>query len=77
MARWKLTPEMVGETLLEPEEILIGHHHRFIAHRRYGQHVLRAVYEYDDSIPTVVTVYFPHKQRYFEGGGRFEDKILK
>ena len=29
MAKWKLTPEMVGETLLEPEEVLIGHHNRF------------------------------------------------
>jgi hypothetical protein len=32
MAKWKLIPEMVGETLLEPEEVLIGHHNRFIAH---------------------------------------------
>ena len=34
MAKWKRISEMVGETLLEPEEVLIGHHDRFIAHRR-------------------------------------------
>ena len=30
MEKWKLTPEMVGVTLLEPEEVLIGHHNRFM-----------------------------------------------
>jgi len=77
MAKWKLTPEMVGETLLEPEEVLIGHYNRFIAHKCYGQHILRAVYEYDDLNPSLITVYFPHKDRYYEGGERFENKILK
>jgi len=77
MARWKLTPEMVGETLLEPEEVLIGHHNRFIAHKCHGQHILRAVYEYDNLIPSLITVYFPYKDRYYEGGERFENKILK
>ena len=77
MAKWNLTPEMVGETLLEPEEVLIGHHERFIAHRCYEEHILRAVYEYDNGIPTLITVYFPYKDRYYEGGERFENKILK
>ena len=77
IARWKLSPEMVGEALLEPEEVLMGHHNRFIAHKCYGEHILRAVYEYDNLIPSLVTVYFPYKNRYFEGGNRFENKILK
>ena len=77
MAKWKLIPEMVGETLLEPEEVLIGHHNRFIAHKCYGEHILRAVYEYDNLIPSLITVYFPYKDRYYEGGGRIENKILK
>ena len=77
MRRWKLTPEMVGDTLLEPEEVLIGHNKRFIAHKCYGSHILRAVYEYDNLIPSLITVYFPYKERYYEGGERFEDKILK
>jgi len=33
MTKWKLSPEIVGETLLAPEEVLVGHHNRFIAHR--------------------------------------------
>ena len=77
MEKWKLTPEMVGVTLLEPEEVLIGHHNRFIAHKCYGAHILRAVYEYGNFIPSLITVYFPYKDRYYQGGGRFEDKILK
>ena len=77
MEKWKLTPEMVGETLLEPEEVLIGHNNRFIAHKCYGHHILRAVYEYDNLIPSLITVYFPYKDRYYEGGDRFENKILK
>jgi hypothetical protein len=77
MAKWKLTPEMVGETLLEPEEVLVGHHNRFIAHKCYGEHILRAVYEYDNLIPSLITVYFPYKNRYYEGGKHFENKILK
>lgn len=48
MEKWKLTPEMVGGTLLERGEVLIGHHNRFIAHKCYGEHILRAVYEYDN-----------------------------
>jgi hypothetical protein len=77
IAKWKLAPEMVGETLLGPEEVLIGHHKRFIAHKYYGEHILRAVYEYDNLIPSLVTVYFPYKNRYYEGGKNFENKILE
>ncbi|MBW1700315.1 MAG: DUF4258 domain-containing protein [Deltaproteobacteria bacterium] len=77
MEKWGLTLEMVSETLLEPEEVLRGHHSRFIAHKRYREYILRAVYEYEGSLPSLVTVYFPYKHRYYEGGERIEDKILK
>jgi len=76
MKRWSLTKEQVLETLLYPEEVLRGHHGRFIAHRRYGDHIVRAVYEYEGEIPVVVTVYFPYAKRYYQGGGWYEDKIL-
>jgi len=76
MIKWRLTPEIVGETLLDPEEVLVGHHNRFIAHRCYGRHILRAIYEYDNLVPSLVTVYFPYTDRYYQGGGSFEDKIL-
>jgi hypothetical protein len=76
MAKWGLGPGMVGEALLNPDEVLTGHHNRFIAQRCYGEHVLRAIYEYDATIPSLITVYFPYKGRYYQGGGSFEDKIL-
>ncbi|MFP4393467.1 MAG: DUF4258 domain-containing protein [Desulfohalobiaceae bacterium] len=76
MEKWQLTIEAVAKTLLDPEEVLLGHNKRFIAHRCFGQHVLRAVYEYQDFVPVLVTVYYPYKNRYYQGGISFEDQIL-
>ena len=76
MNKWQLTLEMVAKALLDQEEVLAGHHDRFIAHRCFGEHVLRAVYEYDAAIPVLVTVYFPYKKKYFQGGGCYEDTIF-
>ena len=73
----RITDKMVIETLLSPEEVLIGHKGRFIAHRRYGNHTVRAVYEYQNQLPVLITVYFPYTNRYFRGGETFEDKIFK
>ena len=75
--RWGITEEMVAETLLMPEEVIVGHRGRYIAHRRYGEHLVRAVYDYEDELPVLVTVYFPYKDRYFKGGRIYEDKIFK
>lgn len=78
MQKWRLCEKQVIETLLFPEEVIRGHSGRYIAQRRYGNvHILRAVYEYDRKIPVLVTVYFPHAERYFQGGKVFEDKILE
>ena len=75
--KWKITEEMVVETLTLPEEVIIGHRNRYIAHKRYGDHLVRAVYEYDGELPVLLTVYFPYVNRYFKGGGVYEDKIFK
>lgn len=75
--KWKITEEMVVETLTLPEEVIVGHRNRYIAHRRYGDHLVRAVYEYDGKLPVLLTVYFPYANRYFKGGGIYEDKIFK
>ncbi len=74
--KWGLNEEKVAEALLLSEEVLTGHRNRFIAHRRYDEHVVRAVYEYKEGLPVLVTVYFPYSERYFKGGGVYEDKIL-
>jgi hypothetical protein len=75
-AIWSLIPEQVLETLLFPEEVETGHNNRFIAHKRYNGHIIRAVYEYDNGIPVLVTVYYPTAKRYFKGGRNYADKIL-
>ncbi len=75
--RWKLTEEKVLQTVIFPDEVVIGHRNRFIAHKVYGDHVIRVVYEYQERLPTLVTVYFPSKERYYQGGEVYEDQIFK
>ena len=75
--KWELKEAMVLETMIFPEEVIIGHRDRYIAHKRYGNHLVRAVYEYEDEIPVLITVYFPYINRYLEGDGVYEDKIFK
>jgi len=76
MEKWQLSAEQVDETMIFPEEVVSGHRGRYIAHRRYDDHLVRAVYEYENQLPILITVYFPYSQRYFSGGGRYEDRIL-
>lgn len=73
---WSIKREDVINTLLFPDEVLVGHGERFIAHKVYGKHVVRCVYEYKNNIPVIITVYFPYKERYFEGGGHYANKIF-
>ena len=49
--------EQIAETLFSPDEVLKGHFNRFIAHKIYDKHVLRAVYEYDNNVSVLVTFY--------------------
>ena len=75
--QWGILPETVAETLLFPEEVVVGHRGRFIAHKRYGNHLIRAVYEDDANLPVLITVYYPISERYFEGGEKYADKIFQ
>lgn len=51
---------------------LDGHNKRFIAQKKYRKHIVRAVYEYESTMPVLVTVYFPYSKEYFQGGGKYE-----
>lgn len=75
IVRWRLTDRKVLQALLVPEEVLLGHRGRFIAHRRSGSHVIRAVYQYEGDMPVLITVYYPFAERYFQGGRTHEDHI--
>lgn len=77
MKKWSISDKIVIETMLQPEEVLAGHRSRYIAHRRHGNHLIRAVYEYQKELPVLITVYGPYADRSFKGGGMYEDKILK
>jgi len=76
LIRWRLDVSRVIETLIYPEEVIVGHHNRYIAHRRYGTQLIRAVYEYKENLPELVTVYSPSAERYFIGDGIHADQIL-
>jgi hypothetical protein len=74
---WGLDMGRVIDALIYPEEVVIGHRNRYIAHKIEGEHLIRAVYEYDeDGNPVVITVYFPYVERYYKGGGTYADKIF-
>lgn len=75
--KWKIKEEMLVDTLLFPDEVIIGHRVKYIAHKIYFNHLIRAVYEYVGGFPVLITVYFPFKKRYYKGGIVYEDKILK
>jgi hypothetical protein len=75
--KWQLSEDKIAEALLFPDEVLKGHGGRYIAHKLHKDHVLRAVYEYHADYPTIVTVYFPYAGRYYQGGSKYEDNILK
>lgn len=75
--KWGIIDKMVVETLLLPEEVMTGHRDRYIAHRRYGNHLVRDVYGFEQELPVLITVYFPFVGRYFKGGGFYENKIFK
>ncbi len=74
--KWNLRLEEVAECLLNPDEVLKGHLGRFIAHKLSGNHLIRAVCEYDGDLPLLITVYYPYSKRYYRGGGVYEDKIF-
>lgn len=73
---WKLEELEILNALIFAEEVVIGHGNRFIAHKPRNKHIIRIIYEYQNDIPKVITVYVPSKARYFQGGGKYADKIL-
>jgi hypothetical protein len=59
-----------------PDEVIIDQRQRFIAHKRKNSRLIRIIYEYQEGIPVAITVYAPEAKRYFQGGGKYADKIL-
>ncbi|MBI4753548.1 DUF4258 domain-containing protein [Candidatus Desantisbacteria bacterium] len=73
---WELETKSVIEALLFPEEVVIGHGGRFIAHLCDNGHIIRVIYEYEGLLAVVVPVYYPYAFRYFQGGGSYANKIF-
>jgi len=45
LEKWRLTDDLVVRTMLFPEEVLIAHHGRLVAHLRRGNHLVRVIYD--------------------------------
>ena len=65
----------VLEFIIFPDEVVRGHSGRFIAHKLLNDYIVRVVYEYENDLPVVITLYIARRKRYFKGGV-YEDKIL-
>jgi len=72
---YSLEVEEVLNAVLFPDEVIRGHSRRFVAHKLLNDYLIRVVYEYENGIPVVITLYIARKERYFRGG-IYEDKIL-
>ncbi|MFQ6077241.1 MAG: hypothetical protein ACE5Z5_14100 [Candidatus Bathyarchaeia archaeon] len=53
-------PESVLDCLIEPEEVVVGHGGRFIAHKRVlpDEYLLRVVYERQGELVVIITLYY-------------------
>ena len=67
--------EDVLEIVIFPDEVVRGHNKRFVAHKLLNDYIVRAVYEYENELPVIITLYIAKRKRYFRGG-IYEDKIL-
>lgn len=67
--------EKLLEFLLFPDEVVIGHGNRFVAHKKLKEHLARIVYEYENNTPVVISFYIAKVDRYYKGGIH-EDKVL-
>ena len=76
MKRWRLKELEVLSALVFAEEVVIGHGNRFIAHKARNKHIIRIIYEYQNDTPMIATIYIPSKARYFQGGGKYADKLF-
>ncbi len=64
MSRYGITREEVINALFNPDEIVHGYRGRLIAHKYIGRYVLRIIYEKQDNVIVVVTVYRARRERY-------------
>ena len=72
---YNLETEDVLYAVVFPDEVVIGHSGRFVAHKLLNDYLIRVVYEYENDTPVVITLYIARKERYFRGG-IYEDRIL-
>lgn len=64
MVRYRVPAKLVFETLRTPDSTVDGHSGRLIAQKVLNGYILRVVYEVEEGLRTVVTVYKARRDRY-------------
>ena len=63
----EISKAKVEETIKQPHSIMKGKFGRKIAQRRYGDHLLRVVFEEYENCVLVITAYPARAERYLRG----------
>ncbi len=66
MEQYDVTEAMVQEAIRNPDSLVLSYGNRRIAQKRVGRQLLRVVYEKEDRISIVITVYKARRERYEE-----------
>jgi translation initiation factor IF-3 len=66
MLERKIHERLVAGALSFPDKIILSRKGRKIAHKKFGNRLLRVVYKETDKVYIIVTVYFSRSDRYNE-----------
>lgn len=64
MVTYQITEEEVTACIRNPEKVLDGYRGRKIAHRTRSNYLVRVIYEDDELLITIITVYLARRDRY-------------
>ena len=67
MIERKIPESFVVDALNFPDKIILSRKDRKIAHKQFGNRLLRIIYKETGKVYIIVTVYFSRSDRYYEG----------
>ena len=67
----KISKKEVEDTLLNPSEIVDGKHDRKMAQKRFGNKLLRVIFEIHANAYIVITTYYTKAERYMKNEDNF------
>jgi len=67
----RISKKEVEDTLLNPSEIVDGKHDRKMAQKRFGNKLLRVIFEIHANAYIVITTYFTKAERHIKNADNF------